>query len=273
MRKEKFNPEETYKKSFGSVQYKASPSDDGIVEAIVSVFGNVDSYNERVMPGAFTESLANKLPKGVWMHDWMQPIARTIEAKELQPGDALLPDSIKNLGGLWVKAQFNLETQIGKEAFSNIKAGIIDEFSIGYSVKKWSYDEDTNVWDLNQLDLYEWSPVLVGANRATALVSAKDFGGRKFAEQLEALQADVEDCVARIEDLKEARSDRKKWISDENRDRATKVLVSLESARDALAAALQEEHGEDDGKKELDAEMERIRLSTFKYAATLRNIA
>lgn len=273
MRKDKFNPDETFTKTFGGVRFKAAATDDGIVEAIVSVFGNVDSYNERVMPGAFTESLGRKLPKGVWMHDWMQPIAKTIEAKELAAGDPSLPDDIKHLGGLYVKAQFNLETQIGKESFSNIKTGIIDEFSIGYSVKKWSYDEDTNVWDLNELDLYEWSPVLVGANRATALVSAKDFGGRRFAEQLETLQADVLDCVSRIEGLKTERSDRKKWLSDENMARAQNVLVSLEKARDALAAALITGHGEDADQKEQTEEMKRIKLSAFKYAATLRNIA
>lgn len=272
MRKDKFPQDERFTKSFSGVQFKAAASDDGIVEAIVSVFGNVDSYNERVMPGAFAASIAEKLPKGVWMHDWMQPVAKTLEARELDPGDALLPEGIKNLGGLYVKAQFNLETQIGKESFSNIKAGIIDEFSIGYSVKKWAYDEETGVWDLIELGLYEWSPVLVGANRATALVSAKDFGGQKFADQLEALQADAEDCVTRIEGIKETRSDRKKWLSDDNVERAQKVLVSLKSVSDALAAALSG-HGEDDDKKGLAEEMERIKLSTFKYEATLRTIA
>ena len=38
-------------------------ADDGIVEAIVSVFNNVDSYGDRVKYGFFADSLSYKMPK------------------------------------------------------------------------------------------------------------------------------------------------------------------------------------------------------------------
>jgi hypothetical protein len=50
------------------------------------------------------------MPKGVWMHDWKTPVAKTLEAKELLPGDPLLPPVLKDNGGAYVKAQFNLGT-------------------------------------------------------------------------------------------------------------------------------------------------------------------
>ena len=46
------------------------PGDAGEITALVSVFGNVDHANERVMPGAFKGSLERRTPKGVWAHDW-----------------------------------------------------------------------------------------------------------------------------------------------------------------------------------------------------------
>jgi HK97 family phage prohead protease len=158
----------------------------GTIEAIVSVFNNVDAAREVVMPGAFKDSLVRKLPKGVWGHDWTQPVAKTVEAFELLPGDPRLPISLMSLGGLYIKGQFNLETQRGKEAYSDIQFGIIDEFSIGYKVVKAHTitEEGEEVTDpfafffgtryLDILELYEWSPVLVGMNDRTELIGVKE---------------------------------------------------------------------------------------------------
>lgn len=163
---------DTKRVSYTGTQFKAS-AEEGILEAIVSVFGNVDSYGERVMPGAFTESLGKKLPKGVWMHDWSQPIAKTLTAEELLPGDDRLPDHLRELGGLYIKAQFFKDIDASWQAFKKVAAGLVDEFSIGYRLQEWAKDEQDGTIKLLKLDLFEWSPVLVGANRATATLSIK----------------------------------------------------------------------------------------------------
>lgn len=189
--------DEIKRKSF-QAHFKANPEESGTVEAIVSVFGNVDSYNERVMAGAFADSLSRKLPKGVWMHQWDQPICKTVEAKELLPGDPLLPEALKELGGLYVKGQFYEEIDDSHQAYLKIKNGFIDEFSIGYRLKKWTVDDETKIWDLLELDLFEWSPVLVGANRATATLSVKqDLMGSSFGCSIE---EHVDLLLKRIED-------------------------------------------------------------------------
>lgn len=173
----------------------------GIIEAVVSVFNNVDAIGDRIRPGAFTRSLARKLPKGVWGHDWETPVAKTLEARELLAGDTLLPQSLAELGGLYIKAQFNLSTQRGREAFSDIEFGIVDEFSIGYRVKDAAFDEETGIYELLEIELYEWSPVLVGMNPATALISCK---GQPFPG------ADgSSDLVARITDASLPAEERK----------------------------------------------------------------
>lgn len=186
---------------------------EGIIEAIASVFGVVDSYGERVVPGAFAKSLSKKLPKGVWMHDWAQPVARTIEAYELAPGDTRLPESIREFGGLYVKGKFNLKTQRGREAFSDVQEGIIDEFSIGYWLIASERAED-NVLDLTEIDLAEWSPVLRGANPATELVNVRaahggaphtDFrepqSGLRLCEHAAQVRESVEALIERAQDV------------------------------------------------------------------------
>lgn len=117
---------------------KGVTEDEGIVEAVVSVYNNIDTVGDRIKHGAFAESLEKKLPKIVWMHDWTKPVGKTIEAAELQAGDERLPEEIRNLGGLMLRMQYNLDTQRGRDAFSDIKGGYIDEFSIGFSIDKES---------------------------------------------------------------------------------------------------------------------------------------
>lgn len=157
---------------------KTVSATQGIAEMFVSVFNVIDADNERVLPGFFKASLARKMPKGVWMHDWKQPVAKTLDARELAPGDSRLPDKIRSYGGLYVKGQFNLDTQRGREAFSDLTFGTVDEFSIGFTTEKSRAGDKAGVRDLVEGTLHEWSPVLVGACPETMLVGTKRAGAK-----------------------------------------------------------------------------------------------
>jgi HK97 family phage prohead protease len=131
-----------------------------IIEAYVSIFDNVDLVGDKIIKGAFEESLRNKLPKGVWAHNWDEPIAKTLSAVEDEKG-------------LLIRGQFIEGVQKSDEAYKLIKAGVIDEFSIGFRVLDDEWEEDgTRI--IKKAKLYEWSPVLAGANPDTELVSVKD---------------------------------------------------------------------------------------------------
>lgn len=141
--------------------------DEGIVEALVSVTGNVDNVNDVIEPGAYTKTLQERKPKGVWAHDWNTPICKALDMEEWMPGDPRLPDFIQpGHGALYVKAQFNLATQRGREAYSDVKFyGEDSEWSIGYSVPKGkSTKGDDGIRRIQEIKLFEFSPVLFGAN-------------------------------------------------------------------------------------------------------------
>jgi HK97 family phage prohead protease len=166
---------------------------EGVVEAIVSVYGLVDEQGERIVYGAFRKSLEQGLPKPVYMHDWRQPLGVTEAAVELPPGDPRLPAAVADYGGLYVRARFNLDTQRGKEAYSDLKFGTLDKFSIGYLPVEAGKGAD-GVYEIREARLLEWSPVLYAANPATELVGLKS--GAESDTEVEMAQTFVEEQAA-----------------------------------------------------------------------------
>ncbi|GLQ20384.1 HK97 family phage prohead protease [Algimonas porphyrae] len=128
-----------------------------------SIFGNVDSYRDVVMPGAFTKSIARHKeagtrPKMFWQHDPGQPIGSWTSFEEDETG-------------LLMSGKLNMDVQRGAEAYALLKAGDIDGMSIGYWEIETERDDDGNTLKLTELDLVEVSVVSIGANDK-ALVSA-----------------------------------------------------------------------------------------------------
>ena len=149
----------------------------GIVECLVSGIGNKDSVGDVVVSGAFDSSLKRRQPRVVWGHDWNQPIGKVLEIYEIPANDPRLPPKMKQagIGALYAKVQFNLNTERGREAFANVAFyGNDQEWSIGYKTITADYDPDRQANMLKEVELYEISPVLHGANQLTATLSVKD---------------------------------------------------------------------------------------------------
>lgn len=80
---------------------KAQGLEDGQVRALVSVFGNEDSYGDVVVKGAFAEDLTRWASSGdpipfIWAHAWSDPFAhvgRVLDAKETEEGLEVWPRS------------------------------------------------------------------------------------------------------------------------------------------------------------------------------------
>jgi HK97 family phage prohead protease len=149
---------------------------EGIVECFVSGIGNKDSVGDIVLSGAFTESLKRRKPRVVWGHDWNHPIGKVLEIYEVPASDPRLPAKMRQagIGGLFAKVQFNLRSEKGREAFANVLFyGADQEWSIGYKTLDAIYDNQRQANLLREVELYEVSPVLHGANQLTGTISIK----------------------------------------------------------------------------------------------------
>lgn len=149
-------------------------SEDGTFEGYGSVFGNVDSYGEKVMPGAFVESLARHKREGsnvlmLWNHDPHQPIG-------------VWEDLAEDAKGLWGKGRFLLDIQRAREVHALAKNRAIGGLSIGY--REVEAEPDGNIRLLKKLDLYEISPVTFPANRRARIESVKSERMEEFARRL-----------------------------------------------------------------------------------------
>ena len=145
---------------------------EGLVKAFVSVYGNVDSANEICDFGCFQDSLNYKYPVFCLYHNWEMPIGKVIVAEEIPAGDERLPEDLKEYGGLYIEAQINLDKEMGRDAWSDIKQGVLDEYSIGYVVQE-DYIDKEGYRHLTKVDLIEASPVVRAANRMTKTVEVK----------------------------------------------------------------------------------------------------
>jgi HK97 family phage prohead protease len=134
-----------------------SIDDAGTFVGYGSVFGNVDSDNEIVVKGAFTESLAARAGRGrklpiLWQHRSGEPIGVYESVEEDDHG-------LKMAGRLLIG-----EVQRAREAYALMKAGAVTGMSIGYSVVEDSIDRTTRVRHLKRLQLHETSIVTFPAN-------------------------------------------------------------------------------------------------------------
>lgn len=153
--------------------------DGRTVTGIYSVFGNIDSYNDRMWPGAFTKTIQERGAKvyHLWQHDFSQPaiaIIRTLREvgrEELPP--AVLKAASDATGGLEVTREY-LDTPRANEVLSGIQAGVAYEGSFAFDPIRYDFEEDpdkASMWgdirNLREVRLYETSDVLWGANDAT----------------------------------------------------------------------------------------------------------
>ena len=143
----------------------------GIVEAYVNTMGIPDADSDIIDPSAFDSSLVEPIHIPVLAgHDHGSIIGKVLEAHPHH----IAGDEYK----LFARMQLNLETQAGREAFSNIANNFIREWSVGFNIPS----ADAVVYDrggkkairrINELDWVEVSSVIRGASPATGTIAAK----------------------------------------------------------------------------------------------------
>ncbi|MCC8385144.1 HK97 family phage prohead protease [Photorhabdus laumondii subsp. laumondii] len=164
-----------------------SVSDSGEFEGYGSVFGIKDSYDDIVLPGAFTRSLnhwreKSTWPAMLWQHHMDEPIGVYTEMKE---------DDI----GLFVKGRLLIDDDpLAKRAHAHMKAGSLTGLSIGYVLNDWEYDRTKEAFLLKEITLWEVSPVTFPANDEARVSNVKSTfarGETPLPKQIERVLRDV----------------------------------------------------------------------------------
>lgn len=130
-------------------------------EAYGSTFGNVDSYDDVVLKGAFLETLQKRTPKILYQHDYTK-IAAVMTAAE------------EDDKGLLIRGEF-LNSTLGRDVREEVRKGAIDSMSIGFSINEQEFDE-RGVRFIKSVDLYEVSFVTFPANEKAVVTSVKASG-------------------------------------------------------------------------------------------------
>ncbi|MFJ1706878.1 HK97 family phage prohead protease [Kitasatospora sp. NPDC088346] len=180
--------------------------EQGAFTTLVSVTGLLDHDGDVIEPGAYTRTLAELTPKGVWSHDWNVWTARTEHIEELMPGDPRLPATLPDgqpwpagAGALLVKGRCNLSTQAGQDMYANLQFFSDQvQWSIGYKVRTSKRSKGAR--HITDLDLYEYSPVLFGANPYTSTLDLKNHPDAKARGLLREAEVELAPLAGTLEE-------------------------------------------------------------------------
>lgn len=156
--------------------FEVKADDAGVIEGYGSIFGNVDKGGDKVVPGAFAESIAQAMKgartiKMLWHHDPTQPIG-------------VWDEVVEDNRGLKVKGRIITEVARAKEVLALVKNGVVSGLSVGYRTVKSRMEGDVRL--LEKLELWEVSPVTFPMNDRAKVTSVKAEGCDDIVEKLAA---------------------------------------------------------------------------------------
>ena len=162
------------------IEIKAIREDQNLfVEGYAAVFGNIDSYNDRIKKGAFINTINSVNRDRIAFckdHDLRDVIGVIVDLREDEKG-------------LWFRAKIS-KTRDGKDVEVLIEDGALKEFSIGYITKAYEWNEEEGIRTLTEIELWEISLVTRAANDqakvvATEIKSEDDTRGLSDEELIE----------------------------------------------------------------------------------------
>lgn len=170
----------------------ADGSEEGIVDAYLTKWDTVDSWNTMFKRGSFRNSFKTRGASGtrlIWNH--MELAGKVLELRE------------DNIGPI-ATVQFNLRTTAGKDAFEHVKAGDVPCFSFGFiTIKdKWN----GQIREIHEVDMLECGPVIFEANEQARIMNIRsnEFNKSNFetsdaTTDVETREEDFDETVKRQE--------------------------------------------------------------------------
>ena len=167
------------------VESNVDPLTEPAIEVYASVFdswseelGGNSPFRERVVKGAFEETIQNDDIRALFNHDPNYVLGRN------KAGTLTLEEDEKGLKVRIVPP----DTQWAKDLLVSIKRGDITQMSFGFTVilDRWSYEDNIDVRELLKVKLYDVSPVTFPAYAQT------ECGVRSLVDVIRTHQSEVE---------------------------------------------------------------------------------
>ncbi|MDB5541390.1 MAG: phage prohead protease, family/phage major capsid protein family [Devosia sp.] len=230
----------------------ALDSEAGTFTGYAAVFNDlVPSYNERVLPGAFTRTLAERAARGdtlaiLWAHDPREVIGVATSLRE----DAY---------GLRVEGRLILDIDRAREAHTLIREGV-DSLSIGFYPVKWTRN-DQGEYLIEDAELVEFSVVYAGASPRAKITEIRQIGDPTMPDpiapetpapipavpDMTAIEARMAEMQTRLDEF-EIRSQRPGPQPREDEQREMRALASfLRTGNEAEMRAAATDSGPDGG--------------------------
>lgn len=149
-------------------EYKAfkfeleSSDESGEFSGHAAVFGNVDSGNDVIEKGAFSNTIREDFDriKILALHNdcWL-PVGKPLELREDEKG-------------LYIRGKIS-DTSMGRDIKTLMSDGVLNELSIGYDAIVFDYDSESNIRHLREIKLWEVSIVTWAMNEQAKIDEVK----------------------------------------------------------------------------------------------------
>src|SRR6266496_4811542 len=157
------------------VERKATNDAKGIVEGYLNYIGNVDYGDDRTMPSAFKKTLSDSYARKTQQSlDYLWPYLFNHDYSQLPPGGIF--EANEDRRGLYIKTQFNLDIQMGRELYSSFKMGTMKKQSMGYKAiqVEWVKEEGKSIRNLLEVQVMEGSAVVFPMNDLAQVDTVKN---------------------------------------------------------------------------------------------------
>lgn len=174
-----------------------SPDEEGVIEGYASVFKVNDGKAAYIEEGAYTKTVKEQTRIPIlFNHDADKPIGLAQELRQ-------------DKKGLYIKAKLNLATQLGRDVYENIKAGVINAFSIGAEIIKEEYDETIlrGGRKITEAALFETSVVTFPANKMALIDMVQSEFNSTSEEFANIIEEKINNAINRIVEMNKSDDD------------------------------------------------------------------
>jgi HK97 family phage prohead protease len=221
-------------RSFRLKGLKLDERSEGRFSGYASVFNVVDSFDSRILPGAFRKSLGDSPSRPLLLNHDPRLVVGVVRLQE-------------DNHGLRAEGELNMDVERAREARSLMLQGALGGMSIGFIPRKWREGQD-GVTEYGEVEVIEISLTPFPANKQARIDNVRSSNSKEdsmeISKKVEELQAQFEEVRSELVETRkqinavDLRTQRGggSWSSDGN-DFATRMVRAIEEHRGAFSSA------------------------------------